>query len=247
MGQICSQNLAFGTSKTKKEQSKPGYSTVASGSETKTDLIKEEGKKKPHRYDDILKEADSIPKTSLEEIIKDGIFLKNRRKRFWLEDKTGYNCFILYARELEIIWGEDLRYWNWFYIKENSDVEIEVARLIAVCWLEVRGIFDTSYLNPDVTYEVKFLVMMENGHGWNVPIKLNLKLPDGSVQQHEEVLNEKQISQWFELKAGEFSASKEQAGEIEFSLCEVEERNWKSGLVVKGVVIRPKNSTRQTN
>ncbi|KAJ6816102.1 protein PHLOEM PROTEIN 2-LIKE A1-like [Iris pallida] len=147
---------------------------------------------------------------------------------------------MLFARDLQITWSEDQKYWQWVCLKETSDMEIEAASLLNVCWLEIHGRFDTSLLSPGATYDVSFVVMMELGYGWATPVNLRLVLPDGSVQQRRESLLDRPGGQWIELKAGELAARKDQAGQMEFSLYEYEGGQWKRGLIVKGVLVRPK-------
>lgn len=89
-------------------------------------------------------------------------------------------------------------------------------------------------------YEVVFVVMMtELGHEWAKPVNLRLKLPDGTVARHEVCLLEMPKGQWTELKVGEFMVGIGSAGEMEFSLYEYEEGQWKQGLVIRGAIIRP--------
>src|SRR4051812_31217882 len=121
-----------------------------------------------------------------------------------------------------------------------SCTEIEIASLLNVRWLEVHGRFGTSYLTPGVMYEVVFAVMMELGYGWAMPVNPRLKLPNGDVKQHEVCLLEVPKGKWIELKVGEFIAANNLAGEMEFSSYEYEGGQWKRGLVIKGVIIRPK-------
>lgn len=115
-----------------------------------------------------------------------------------------------------------------------------MASLQDVCWLEIIGKFEVSYLTPGVMYVVAFIVMMNDGaYGWSTPVKLRLKLPDGSVQQHEESMEEKPRGESLTLQVGEFTTKAEQ-GEMEISLFEYEDGSWKRGLTVMGVIIRPK-------
>lgn len=204
------------------------------------ELTKEPAKKVPHMYDAIVRQADDAAAGDLLGRVRAGIFLNNKKKKYWVEEKTGYNCFMLFARDLLITWSEDQKYWQWVCLKETSDMEIEAASLLNVCWLEIHGRFDTSLLSPGATYDVSFVVMMELGYGWATPVNLRLTLPDGSVQQRKESLLDRPKGQWMELKAGEFTARKDQAGQMEFSLYEYEGGQWKRGLIVKGVTIRPK-------
>lgn len=84
--------------------------------------------------------------------------------------------------------------------------------------------------------------MLKNpAYGWEVPTNLRLTLPDGSKQERKENLAEKQRGSWIDILAGEFTTPTQNChGEIEFSMYEYG-GHWKKGLVVKGVLIRPKS------
>ncbi|WOL15477.1 protein TORNADO 1 [Canna indica] len=194
----------------------------------------------PYKYQDIIKEAVKLPMGSLEEHQHSGIFLSNNTKKYWVDKETGANCFALFARGLSIIWGGDERYWEWIDpVTETEDEGIEVASLIQVCWLEIHGKLEISYLTPQVMYEVVFTVMMrENCDGWFVPVNLSLKFPDGKVEGRKENLNEKPRGQWIDLKVCRLTTSQDMAGEVDISLFQNDSR-WKSGLVVKAITIRP--------
>jgi hypothetical protein len=45
---------------------------------------------------------------------------------------------------------------------------------------------------------------------------------------------------WLEIKLGEFFNGGEDDGEVEMSVLEVKGGNWKGGLIVQGIEIRPK-------
>ncbi|KAK9267216.1 hypothetical protein L1049_009636 [Liquidambar formosana] len=215
--------------------------TNTRGNETATEV------KLPHNYEAIVKDADSpIDKSSMNKLYEKlhaGVFLNQKRKKYWVERKTNNNCFMVFARDLLITWAEDNRYWHWFGLKDTrSDEFIDVAELYNVCWLEVHGKFEIAKLSPGIMYEVVFVVMLKDqASGWEVPINLRLSLPDGNIQEHKESLMEKPRGQWMEILAGEFKTLPEKAGEMEFSLFEYEGGKWKRGLVIKGVVIRAKN------
>ncbi|KAG5038687.1 hypothetical protein JHK82_019512 [Glycine max] len=153
------------------------------------------------------------------------------------------NCFMLYARALSITWGDTPEYWIWVQQKETSSGTIvELAKLKRVCWLEVHGKFDTRKLSLGILYQVSFLIMLEeSSQGWEVPINVRFVLPGGKRQQHKVNLNEKLRESWMEILVGEFVASEKDAGEMEISMYEYEGGMWKTGLVIQGVVIKPKN------
>ncbi|CAL5412869.1 unnamed protein product [Camellia sinensis] len=201
--------------------------------------------KLPHNYEAIIKDADSpIVKSSIDMLydqLQSGVFLNQKRKKYWVERKTNSNCFMLYARDLSITWAQDNRYWHWPCLNETSNESIDVAELLNVCWLDIHGKFETANLSHGVAYEVVFVVMLKDpSYGWEVPVNLRLITPDGTTQQHQENLMQKPRGQWIEIPAGEFRMSPEKIEDIQFSLYEYNGGQWKRGLVIKGVAIRPK-------
>ncbi|EFH41549.1 hypothetical protein ARALYDRAFT_917038 [Arabidopsis lyrata subsp. lyrata] len=128
--------------------------------------------------------------------------------------------------------------------KRENKVVVEAALLNKVCWLDVSGKFDTKDLSLGIKYEVVFVVKLEDtAYGWDwAPVKLKLVMPSNSEtpQEHSVSFEEHIGKQWIDIPAGEFIMSKENAGEISFSLYEHEANMWRSGLIVKGVLIRPK-------
>lgn len=123
-----------------------------------------------------------------------------------------------------------------------SDISIDVAELLNVCWLEVHGKFDTTELSPGVLYEVAFVIMLKDpAYGWEVPVYFRLTLPNGIKQERKEILMTKPRVQWIEIPVGEFIPSQENCGEMEISMFEYSGGKWKRGIVVKGVIIRPKH------
>ncbi|XP_030548826.1 uncharacterized protein PHLOEM PROTEIN 2-LIKE A4-like [Rhodamnia argentea] len=173
-----------------------------------------------------------------------GVFLNNRTMKHWVEKESKKKCFMLYARGLSIAWAENNTYWRWFAEKDapSDEAPVELAELLNVCWLDANGRFDLSKLSPETTYEVVFLILVRSsGYGWEVPVNFRVKLPGGRKQEHKENLRGKPRENWIEIKAGEVSTSECKEGEMEVSMFEIEGRHWKSGLVLKGVLIRPKN------
>ncbi|KAL8508477.1 hypothetical protein ACS0TY_018923 [Phlomoides rotata] len=199
----------------------------------------------PHNCEEILKHADSPVDRSLPEKLVEqlnaGVYLNQKRKKYWVEKESNCNCFISFAQDLSITWGEDNRFWHWPLLKESSDEHLVVAELLDVCWLEVHGRFEIANLSPRQLYEIVFVVKLKDpAYGWEVPVTLRLTLPDGSQQKHTENFMEKPRGRWIEIPAGELKNLGGKAGEIEFSLYEYEGGEWKKGLVIKEVRIRPK-------
>ncbi|XP_055803937.1 uncharacterized protein PHLOEM PROTEIN 2-LIKE A4-like [Solanum dulcamara] len=204
-----------------------------------------------YNLNETLKEADSpleIDRSSTDRLYRqlyNGVHLKQKKKKYW-DDKV--NCFMLYAKDLSITWGEEDRYWNWVDIKETSDENFLAAELKSVCWLEVCGRFDTAALTPETLYEVVFVVKIKENADGLESITLRLIIPNKSSKEVTvNLMNVTEREKWIELTVGEFFTSsefkrKKKREEIEFFLYETEKLNCKQGLVIKGIVIRPKES-----
>lgn len=123
-----------------------------------------------------------------------------------------------------------------------SDENIEVAKLSHVCWLDVRGKFKISELSKEVEYEAVYVVKLTKGaNGWELPVRLKLSLPGGKVQERRVSLLEKPRGEWLELSVGNFFTRENIIdGEVCFDLYE-HGGHWKSGLVIKGAILRPRN------
>ncbi|KAJ8446586.1 hypothetical protein Cgig2_019739 [Carnegiea gigantea] len=160
-------------------------------------------------------------------------------QKHWVKGNN-IKCFMVYANGLKISWAEDAKHWL-FHNIETSDREITVAILRSVHWLEVHGRLHTSKLTPGITYQVAFLIMVEDtAYGFQVPVNFKLTLSNGSKQEHKEHLSQIPKEEWLRIPIGEFKTSPENEGEIDFSLYEFECGNQKKGLVIKGVSIEPK-------
>lgn len=201
--------------------------------------------KLPHNCEAILRDADSpVDRSSVDKLydqLSTGVFLNQKRKKYWVEKKCYRNCFMLFAKDLSITWGGDTRYWKWPSICESGDVTVDVAELLDVCWLEIYGKFNTKMLSPGILYEVVFVIKLKDpAYGWGVPVNVSLVLPNGYKQERKEKLQTKPREQWIEVPVGELITSPENVGEIQFGMHEYDGGEWKRGLVIKGIAIRPK-------
>ncbi|KAF5199734.1 Phloem protein 2-like a1 [Thalictrum thalictroides] len=207
-------------------------------------------RKLPYKYMNIMKEADSrinfILTDQLYERLQHGVFLNQKRKKYWIEKESGHNCFMLYARDLTIGGSDDREIWNWSNTIETSssniDTYIDVAELIEYAddSLKVEGKFNTSNLSPNTMYEILFVVKLSDlSYGWHEPVKFSLTLPDGKTNEHEETLQEKPREQWIEVQVGEFNTSPDKIG-FSMILADANTKVRKLGLTIKGVIIRPK-------
>lgn len=131
----------------------------------------------------------------------------------------------------------------------------EVAELIDVCWLEIHGKIETQMLSPATMYTAYLVFKLaREAYGWHAPpaevsvglagsestksrVCLDtgrgrrLHLPIGYPKEREDG--------WLEVKLGEFFNKEGEDGELEMSFLEVKGGNWKRGLVVQGIEIRP--------
>uniref|UniRef100_A0A6N2MJS1 Uncharacterized protein n=1 Tax=Salix viminalis TaxID=40686 RepID=A0A6N2MJS1_SALVM len=202
--------------------------------------------KLPHNCESILRDADSpVDRSSVDKLydqLSTGVFLNQKRKKYWVEKKFYSNCFMLFAKDLSITWGGDTRYWKWRSLCETGgDVSVDVAELLNVCWLEIYGKFNTKMLSPGILYEVVFVVKLKDpAYGWGVPVNVSLVLPNGYKHEHKEKLQTKPRERWIEVRVYEFITSPENVGEIQIGMTEYDGGEWKRGLVIKGISIRPK-------
>ncbi|XP_043703760.1 F-box protein PP2-B10-like [Telopea speciosissima] len=224
-------------------------------------------------------------------------------KTFALEKCSGKKCYMIGAKELSIVWGECPSYWNWHPQPESRFSE--VAELLGVCWLEIRGKMETRLLSPNTTY-VAYMVLKftDSAYGFEFPpAEVSVKLasksgggggggdgggeeeemkqvylnpigrkrrqlgmyrrigsfsrsllfsyalrpqellveedPQPQPQQESEVPNKREDG-WMEIEMGEFFNEKGEDGELEMTLMEVKGGNWKGGLIIQGMEIRPK-------
>ncbi|KAJ6758697.1 hypothetical protein OIU74_025365 [Salix koriyanagi] len=209
------------------------------------------------------------------------LIIEGGKKSFSLEKKSGKRCYMLSARDLTIVWGDTPPYWRW-----NSDPSSrfgEVAELISVCWLEIRGKINATMLSPATLYTA-YLVFRPTGgvygldyHPVEVRVglvgsesgKRNVYLDSESgckqqyhfVRRHTRIFNRGRIvgmpaseparesdghypkkrgDGWLEIELGDFFCKEGEDGELEMSVQEVKSGNWKGGLIVEGIEIRPK-------
>ncbi|KAJ4969259.1 hypothetical protein NE237_015960 [Protea cynaroides] len=227
------------------------------------------------------------------------VLIDKGTKTFALDKSSGKKCYMIGAKELSIVWGDTPTYWNWRPFPESRFSE--VAELLNVCWLEVRGRMETRLLSPSTIY-VAYLVLKftDSAFGFEFPpaevsVKLAAAGGGGGNSGEEEVkavyLNpigrqrrqfgvyrriglfsrslrfghamrrqepvvdaadqqpqqDRQIPKergdgWMEIELGEFFNEKGEDGDVEMSLMEVKGGNWKGGLIIQGIELRPKKA-----
>ncbi|KAK7285840.1 hypothetical protein RJT34_20622 [Clitoria ternatea] len=210
-------------------------------------------------------------------------------KSFALDKLNGKKCFMLSARSLFIVWGDTPRYWRWSSVP--SARFSEVATLIGVCWLEIRGWIKSQMLSPNTLYGA-YLVFMQSGGGTygfeNQPVEVSVGVAgegeggrrtvyleaagtrrmgrEQVVARRSRILNRRLLLDsfgdgdgdgdgngdgneypkergdgWWEIELGELlNGGGDENKEVEMGVYEVKSGDWKGGLLLQGIELRPK-------
>ncbi|KAK8657028.1 hypothetical protein V6N13_098962 [Hibiscus sabdariffa] len=208
------------------------------------------------------------------------LLIDGGRKSVQVERGSGKKVYMLSARDLSIVWGDTPTYWRWISIPDSRFEE--VAELVNVCWLEIRGKIAVSMLSPMTHYKAYLVFKLTTGaYGFQfhyqaaevsfglvgaevckravwldadrglrqmVPrrigllnrsryLRLRLQTANGGDDQYPKG----RADGWMEIELGEFlnDGWKCNDGELEMSVLEVKGGNWKGGLIVQGIEIRP--------
>ncbi|KAE8009888.1 hypothetical protein FH972_006295 [Carpinus fangiana] len=185
------------------------------------------------------------------------LLIDDGRKSFWLEKRSGKICYMLSPKDLVIVWMETPCYWRWTSLHDARFAE--VAELVSVCWLEIRGKINTCMLSPATLYtaylvfkvttgsfgfedqpvEVAVGVVGSDGHKRKRSVFLDTET--GRRQGNQTVPAARRGDGWLEIELGEFfNGGDADDVEVEMSVLEVKGGNWKGGLIVQGFEIRPK-------
>ncbi|KAL4298085.1 hypothetical protein GQ457_12G001950 [Hibiscus cannabinus] len=179
------------------------------------------------------------------------ILIQNGTMSFQLEKWSGKKCYMLGARALTIIWGDDdLSYWTW---KSQPDSRFpEVAELRSVWWLELKGRIETTILSPNTKYAAYFVFQLRSSGAIGfkgIPVGLNVSV-NGiassearrvSLDYRDEPRHVRERGDgWMEVEMGEFLNEYGDDGTVDFSLKEVA-GYYKEGLIIEGIELRPKD------
>ncbi|KAJ6354777.1 hypothetical protein OIU77_005388 [Salix suchowensis] len=192
------------------------------------------------------------------------IIVDNGRKSFSLEKKSGKKCYVLSAMDLEITWGDTPMYWTWNSISDSRFAE--VAELKDVCWFEIRGKISTCLLSPETLYTAYLVYKFPpRTYGFdNQPVDVTMRLDEGEIgartvswnpQGRRRYINgsvtvrgsvhypKERGDGWLETELGDFFSAEGEDGELEMRLFD-DSGHWKSGFVLDGIEIRPKDVSR---
>ncbi|KAL7228165.1 hypothetical protein ACSBR2_006975 [Camellia fascicularis] len=100
----------------------------------------------------------------------------------------------------------------------------------------------TVYLDPDTGHRQQFQIIPRPGGMFN-RIRTRMLRPFASISgQSDSRYPKARGDGWMEIQLGEYFNKDGEDGELEMSLREVRGGNWKSGLIVHGIDIRPKEN-----
>ncbi|KAI4318138.1 hypothetical protein L6164_025944 [Bauhinia variegata] len=184
------------------------------------------------------------------------IIIDDGKKSFQLDRRSGKKCYMLASGDLSIIWGDTPVYWEWKPLPESRFES--VAELLHVCWLEIRGKISTRMLSSKTHYTA-FLVFKLVDVCWlgKRPTEVSVGILGGHSSteivcldpnmEHDRRFLGLQCPRerndgWLEIKMGEFFnlGEEDEDEQVEMSVLETRGGDWKNGLVVEGIEVRPK-------
>ncbi|KAH6826576.1 hypothetical protein C2S53_019161 [Perilla frutescens var. hirtella] len=212
------------------------------------------------------------------------IVIDGGRKSFSLEKLSGKKCYMLAARDLDIVWGDTPQYWRWVSLPESRFSE--VAELLEVCWFEIRGKINLKMLSKGTNYAAYLVFTCKSrlcgfdhqpvdGHvgvsgrdssekriicldpegaqrhryqivprrvGWFFHRLAHMQRAEDMFPENSTEYPKQRNDGWMEVELGEWFVEAGEDGELEVSVMEVNGGNWKSGLFIQGIEIRPKES-----
>ncbi|MCH90741.1 F-box protein PP2-B1 [Trifolium medium] len=177
---------------------------------------------------------------------------------FQLERNSGKKCYMLSARSLAIVWGDDTHYWNWIAMPDSRFPEVAFLRF--VWWLEIRGMINKLALSKNTRYAAYLVFKMQCGLGFeNTPVELSVGV-EGGLQSTKNVclypngefkvyirrslrsLPRPSVRSdgWLEIEMGEFFNSELEDEEIHMSVIEIKSGTMKERFSLEGIEVRPK-------
>ncbi|XP_037450864.1 putative F-box protein PP2-B12 [Triticum dicoccoides] len=107
------------------------------------------------------------------------VLLDGATMSFGLDRRSGAKCWMLSARALSIVWGDDPSCWTWTADLPGSRFP-EVAELVDVCWLEITGKLQLSLLTPRTTYAA-YLVYAITDDSYGLECNIGILPPKATV------------------------------------------------------------------
>ncbi|NP_001150180.1 ATPP2-B12 [Zea mays] len=183
----------------------------------------------------------------------------------WLDRETGAKSYMIAARAMAIIWVDTPDYWRWI-VREDSRFST-CAELLAVCWLDISGCMPCRMLSGDTRYAAYLVFKMaDDCFGLDSPLQeASVSVGEGGtstahwirLQSYHVGDEENGVTEegapprlpherpdgWMEVELGDWY---NHGGDDDLVVrASVKEArfggNWKKGLIVQGLEIRPKN------
>uniref|UniRef100_A0ACD5YW38 Uncharacterized protein n=1 Tax=Avena sativa TaxID=4498 RepID=A0ACD5YW38_AVESA len=108
------------------------------------------------------------------------VLLDGATMSFGLDRRSGAKCWMLSARALSIVWGDDPLCWTWTTADLPGSRFPEVAELVDVCWLEITGKLQLSLLSPRTTYAA-YLVFSIADDSYGLECNIGILPPKATV------------------------------------------------------------------
>ncbi|XP_021909573.1 putative F-box protein PP2-B12 [Carica papaya] len=184
------------------------------------------------------------------------ILIDDGDKSLSLEKRSGKKCYMLSPRSLTIIWGSTPKYWRWGSFPGARFAE--VAELLGVCWLEIRGKIKTRLLSPNTMYEIYLVFQLRpDYYGFDISpyFKVGVGVSGGWIQERIAFLDEEHhfgdgcypnyqidFDNKMEVELGDYYHVRDgdDDEELEIYVLETTGGHWKCGVVVHGIHIRPR-------
>ncbi|CAO2151880.1 unnamed protein product [Urochloa humidicola] len=179
----------------------------------------------------------------------------------WLDRETGAKCYMVAAWAMRIIWCHTPDYWRWIP-REDSRFPT-CAELLAVCWLDIAGTISSRMLSGDTRYAAYLVFKMaDDSFGLDSPLQVASVIVgedtsthpvrlqsyagdeenDATEQEAPPRLPLERPDGWMELELGDWYNHGGDDTEVCASVKETTfGGNWKKGLIIQGLEIRPKN------
>jgi hypothetical protein len=182
-----------------------------------------------------------------------GLLLDGGKLNFRLSRSTGKKCYMLCARQLQIAWKDAPTYWKWTSLPESRFAE--VAELLSVCWLDICGTVPAQLLSPNTNYAAYLVFKLSDDHyGLDCSSKALVKCVGESTTESEGKISTVYVvppthwrdgrrtraDGWMEIELGEHYIAEGDDDNVQCGLFETESLNWKGGLIVEGIELRPK-------
>ncbi|KAJ1409310.1 Phloem protein 2-like [Sesbania bispinosa] len=219
-------------------------------------------------------------------LCQEPLLVDDGKMSFQLDKVNGEKCYMLSARILFIVWGDTPRYWRWISLPESRFSE--VAELVSVCWLEIRGCINTGMLSSETLYGayLVFKPSAAGAYGFDYQsVEVSIGIAGGDTRRRTVFLDaergrrlryqivprrvragifsrarfianmeapaappdnldlqypKQREDGWLEMELGEFFNEGGEDKEVEMGVYEIKGGDWKGGLVVQGIEIRPK-------